>query len=99
MTKQISEHAACAKAIRQYLKAEGIKGRVRSECFAGGTSVNIRLDASTSEEQLEQVSAHVSQYKYGAFDGMIDLYEYDNRRDDIPQVKYVFCCIDWRTAA
>jgi hypothetical protein len=36
-----------------------------------------------------QVRARCNQHEYGHFDGMIDLYESDNRRDDIPQCKYV----------
>ena len=30
------------------------------------------------------------QFEYGHFDGMTDMYEYSNSRDDIPQVKFIF---------
>ena len=31
----------------------------------------------------------VSKYQYGHFDGMNDIYEYSNSREDIPQAKYI----------
>lgn len=86
--KQISTHAAAAKAMRKELKAEypGIKFRIRADTHAGGTSVDVGwTDGPTSES----VSAIVDKYQYGSFDGMIDLYSNTNERTDIPQVKFV----------
>ena len=40
---------------------------------------------------VEAVESLVNQFEAGHFDGMTDCYEYSNRRDDIPQVGYLFC--------
>lgn len=80
--------AACAAAIREELKNAypGVKFSVTSSNFAGGNSVDISwLDGPTSD----QVQAITSKYRYGHFDGMEDIYEYSNSRDDIPQAKFV----------
>lgn len=89
MTKQLSTHAAAAKMIRQELKKNGIKGRVRSSTYAGGSSIRVALkDALPAVKRA--VEEYANQFQYGHFDGMIDMYEYSNSRDDIPQVKFVF---------
>jgi len=87
--KQITNHAAAGKIIRAFLKKEGIPGRVRGCAFAGGNAVDVYLENQTPAIR-EKVEAFANQFQYGNFDGMIDLYEYTNRRDDIPQVKFVF---------
>jgi len=84
----MSSQAQVAKAIRQELKKHGIKGRVTSDSFAGGNSVTV------SVEDLEpwvrkEIESFAGQFQYGHFDGMQDLYEYSNSRDDIPQAKYI----------
>lgn len=38
----------------------------------------------------DEVDAVIGKFKMGSFDGMTDCYDYSNRRDDIPQVKYIF---------
>lgn len=83
-----SEWAQCASEIRKELKDKwpGIKFRVRSDAFTGGTSVTVSW---TDGPTTEQVSAIIDKYQYGHFDGMIDMYEYSNDRPDIPQAKYV----------
>lgn len=81
-------HAAAAKEIRKELKAHGIKGRVRSRSYSMGNAVDVYL----TDEMPATVAAireFAAQYQYGSFDGMQDLYEITNRRDDLPQVKYV----------
>lgn len=86
--KEISSQAAAAKAIRAELKAAfpTVKFSVKSESFAGGDAVDISwIDGPTRKE----VEAITGKYQYGSFDGMQDLYEYTNRRQDIPQSKYV----------
>jgi len=83
-----STWAEAAKCIRKELKKEFpfTKFSVKSDAFSGGTSVDVRwIDGPTTDS----VKGIVDKYQYGHFDGMIDLYEYSNRRDDIPQVKYV----------
>lgn len=83
-----TQAALCAKAIKQELKKAfpDIKFRVKSDNFAGGNSVHIYWIDGASTEQVEQIT---NKYQYGHFDGMIDLYEVSNNRDDIPQAKYV----------
>lgn len=89
MTKRtLSTQAQAAKRIRTDLKRAfpGVKFSVKSESFAGGNAVDISwIDGPTDS----QVSAITNQYQYGSFDGMIDMYENTNSRDDIPQAKYV----------
>lgn len=87
-TKQISGHAAAAKEIRKVLKNSfpTIKFSVNSKSFSGGDSVSIRwIDGPTTD----QVDLLVKDYQEGDFNGMIDMYENNNTRSDIPQVKYV----------
>lgn len=88
ITKQISGHAAAAKEIRKVLKETfpTIKFSVNSKSFSGGDSVSIRwIDGPTTD----QVDLLVKDYQEGDFNGMIDMYENNNTRSDIPQVKYV----------
>ena len=94
MTKQLSNHAAAAAAIRAQLKAAGVKGSVKAESYAGGCSVRVRL-AECLPATKREVEAFANQYQYGHFDGMDDSYKYSNRRDDLPQVTYVFVDVDY----
>ena len=86
--KELTPWAAAAKEIRKELKAKwpNVKFRVRSESFAGGSAVDIYWTDGPTCEQVRDV---VGKYEYGYFDGMTDCYYITNRRDDIPQVKYV----------
>lgn len=86
--RQISGHAATAAAIRKDLKTAfpDTVFQVRSDCFAGGDSVSINWTDGPASQVVELL---VGKYQRGHFDGMTDMYEYSNRRDDIPQVKYV----------
>lgn len=85
---KLSNQAAAAAAIRTELKAAFpfCKFSVTSESFAGGDSVNISWTDGPTIAQVETIS---SKYQYGKFNGMDDLYENTNCRDDIPQSKYV----------
>lgn len=80
--------ASCAITIREELKKEfpGIKFSVRSENFAGGDSVNIGWEDGPTVKQVEHFTG---KYQEGNFNGMEDIYEYNNRRKDIPQAKYI----------
>jgi Large polyvalent protein associated domain 29 len=86
--KTLSTAANTAKAIREELKANfaGVKFSVTSENFAGGNSVNILWSDGPTTEQVSNIS---NKYQYGHFNGMDDIYEYTNDRNDIPQAKYV----------
>lgn len=86
----ISTHSKAAKLIRAELKTNfpKIKFRVSSRSYAGGNSIDINWDNGILTEHVKKI---VNKYQYGHFDGMYDLYEMSNCREDIPQVKYVFC--------
>lgn len=88
-TREISEHAAAAKAIREELKKvfPQIKFRVRSESYTGGSSIRVTY---TDAIPVEEIEKYTNKYEYGHFNGMEDIYEYSNVRKDIPQVKYLF---------
>lgn len=83
-----SNHAMAAKAIREELKKAfpEVKFSVKSDSFSGGDSVDIRYTDGPASKKVE---AYTDKYQYGHFNGMIDMYESSNRRDDIPQVKFV----------
>ncbi len=89
MGKAISPHAAAAKMIRGELKAAypTVAFKVRSESYSGGDSVRVEWTDGPTDEQIDAI---IGKYEYGRFDGTIDLYEYTNKRDDIPQVKFTF---------
>ena len=50
-------------------------------------SVRVSWTDGPSHAKVHEVT---SKYSMGRFDGMTDSYEYSNRRDDVPQVSYVF---------
>ena len=84
-----STQAQAAAIIRKEIKAHGIKARVTSDGYAGGNSVNVYVK-DLEPWVRKELESFVNQFQYGHFDGMQDLYEYSNSRDDIPQVKYAF---------
>lgn len=88
MSKQISDHAHAAKIIRKQLKAWGIDANVRARSFSMGDAVDVDV-VDLAGEKKEMVIKFINQFQYGRFDGMQDIYEYTNKREDIPQVKYV----------
>ena len=88
MKRQLSEQAQAAKQIKTILKKAfpKTKFRVVSDSFAGGDSVNIRWEDGPTDDAVRELT---HQYQEGHFNGMEDIYEYSNDRDDIPQAKYV----------
>jgi len=84
-----STHAQTAAMIRKHIKSLGIKAQVTSDSYAGGNSVRVSLTDETPAV-CAKIEEYVNQFQYGSFNGMQDLYEYTNTRNDIPQVKYVF---------
>ncbi|HXG72799.1 MAG TPA: LPD29 domain-containing protein [Gemmatimonadaceae bacterium] len=83
-----SSQALAAAAIRKQLKTAypHTTFRVTSDSFAGGDSVSIHWTDGPTADQVEAIA---DKHQYGHFDGSIDMYEYSNSRDDIPQAKYV----------
>lgn len=84
----LSTHSNCAKAIREELKLNfpDYKFSVTSESFSGGNSVRISWTNGATTDQVDNI---VNKYQYGHFNGMEDIYEYSNRVEGLPQVKYV----------
>jgi len=86
--KNLSEAARAAKEIRKILKENfpGVKFSVRSDNYSMGNSVQVEWVDGPTEKQVNELVGH---YEYGSFDGMQDLYVIDNKREDIPQTKYL----------
>ena len=87
----MTPHAAAAKAIRAELKAAfpNDKFSVRSESFSMGNAVTIRYPNGLLTHEVKRVEAIAGAYQEGHFDGLNDIYELSNCRDDLPQVKFV----------
>jgi hypothetical protein len=83
-----SSHAAAAAALRTELKTAfpGIRFSVTSDSFAGGDAVRVSWTDGPTTAEVKEFSG---KYQYGNFNGMEDIYEYTNSREDIPQAKYV----------
>jgi hypothetical protein len=83
-----STAANCSAAIKEELKKvfPGVKFNVTSSNFSGGNSVDVRWNDGPTEDQVNSI---IKKYQYGSFNGMEDIYEYSNTREDIPQAKYV----------
>lgn len=84
----LTRHAATAKAIKEELKKAFplVKFAVKSRAFAGGTAVDVQWENGPISKEVEAIAY---KYQYGEFDCMYDIYEANNVRDDLPQVKYV----------
>lgn len=88
MTRTLSSAALAAKEIRTILKQKfpNTKFRVKSDNFSMGDSVDVEWTDGPTSEAVDKLIAH---YQYGNFNSMEDIYELTNRRDDIPQTKYL----------
>ena len=84
-----TEAARCASEIRKVLKSKRIKASVRSSIFAGGDSVRVTFKELMHSKDFRDLKNELDKYQYGKFNGMIDLYEDTNMRNDIPQTKYL----------
>jgi 16S rRNA G966 N2-methylase RsmD len=88
--KPQSDHAQVAALCKKYVRSMGLECRTSSDSFSMGNSVRVKVTNATGE-QRKTITEHCSQYQYGHFDGMQDLYECNNTRKDIPQTKYLNC--------
>ena len=88
MTRTRTEAAQAAATIRKQLKSNGIPASVTSDNYSMGSSVTVTLN-DPMPATLEAVEKFAAKFQYGSFDGMRDIYNSDNVRDDIPQAKYV----------
>jgi hypothetical protein len=86
--KTKSEQALCAAAIRAELRKQFPKNKfkVTSEVYAGGTAVWVVYQDGFDSSLLSEI---LNKYQYGHFDGQRDIYEYSNRNENLPQVKFV----------
>ncbi len=73
-----------------HLAFPGVKFSVKSECYSGGCSINVKWDEDVDQKAVEEIA---DKYEYGAFDAMQDLaYTIDNPWSDVfGGAKYVFC--------
>ena len=88
--RQLTQAAQAAAQIRKQLKKHGVPAKVTSSNYSMGSSVTVKLLNDPLPATVKLVTEFANQYQQGHFDGMQDLYEYSNRREDIPQAKYVF---------
>ncbi len=84
-----TEAAQAAALIRKELKANGIAARVTSKTYSGGDSVRVCLNNEFPATK-EAVESFANKFQMGSFNGMEDIYEYNNTNADLPQVSYVF---------
>lgn len=83
--------ALAAQAIRKEVKAKfpGLMFKCTSENYSGGNSV--RLSYTDQPKAIhEQLKSIAFRYQYGHFDGMTDSYNYTNKIEGLPQVRFVF---------
>lgn len=86
--RELTQSAQAAKQIRTELKRDfpQIKFKVTSDNYSMGSSVSISWTDGPNDQKVREIT---DKYQYGHFDGMTDMYEYSNDREDIPQAKYV----------
>lgn len=89
MKREPTNQAKAGKLIRGYMKAQGIVGTVRGEGFAGGAAVHVYVEDLVTA-QYQALKEFAKNFEYGTFNGMEDIYEYDNVQADLPQVTFVF---------
>ena len=86
--------------LKKYLREKyGINASIKSKFYSGGSSLNISYIGGISQHVIER---EVNRLQYGSFDGMIDLYEYNNSAENgliidgykLEEFKYVFVSQD-----
>ena len=94
-----TEAGKCSKQVKKELQKlfPNIKFSVKSENYSMGDSVNVYAYLENIEDLIaeDDIKQHTNKYEYGKFDGMTDYYEVDNRREDIPQTKYLFVNVEY----
>ena len=82
--------------LKKYLREKyGINASIKSKFYSGGSSLNISYTGGISKHIIEREISHL---QYGSFDGMTDLYEYNNSAENgliidgykLETFKYVF---------
>ena len=85
---KLSQAAQVAKNIKQVAKKYDMKVTASSQYFSMGNSVTVKV-LTGSDDDVKKLKDYAAMYEAGSFDGMNDIYNYDNKRDDIPQTKYL----------
>ena len=88
MTK-LSHSAQVNKLLKKKAKELGLDVRGSSKNYSMGCSVTIKVFKG-SDDAFNKLKEYSYQFEYGSFDGMNDIYNNDNIRNDIPQTKYLF---------
>lgn len=83
-----TQAALAAKAIKEELKKQypTVKFSVKSENYSMGDNVSVSWCDGPTCREVEKIT---DKYQYGSFNGMEDIYELTNCRNDIPQTKYL----------
>jgi hypothetical protein len=87
--KKMSDAAIVAKEIRAILKANGVKGSVRSDNYSGGNAVRAYLSEEISPELYAKIFWAADKFRAGSFNGMEDIYEYRPNSNG-PTANYIF---------
>lgn len=87
--RKLTPAAQVAKLLKAKAKSLKLEVKASSKNFSGGNSVDIKV-LKGSDKSFNELKEYSKQFKLGHFDGMNDIYEYSNSRDDIPQTKYLF---------
>lgn len=93
--RQPTQAALAARMVRKELKEKfkGVKFSVTSENYSMGSSLDVSWFDGPTQKEVERI---VRKYEMGSFNGMEDIYEYDNKADH-PQVKYAFADREYST--
>jgi len=83
-----SSQSQVAAIIRKELKKFGISAKVTSKGYSMGDSVNVSV-TDQPPWVVAKIRDFCEPFQYGHFNGMEDIYEYSNSREDIPQTKYL----------
>lgn len=88
--KMVAKKTEVAKAVRVELKKafSGIKFSVRAQAHS---AVYVMWTDGPAAADVRNI---VSKFELGQFDGMVDSYDFNNKRADVPQCMYVICCRD-----
>lgn len=75
------------KMVKQFVKQHFPKAtcKVKSDSFSDGNSLNVWVSnkdgSSIPEKDFERIDNFVDRFRYGKFNGMIDMYEYNDKSE------------------
>jgi hypothetical protein len=83
------ERSTIGKTIKTELKKvyPEVKFSVKYSSYSMGDSIKVYWTDGPNQKEVQSL---IDKYQYGHFNGMEDLYEYSNKREDLPQAKFVF---------